>query len=589
MRSRRLIARVWPYFRRYRHILALDLLCASLTTVSEVVLPLILRFITNTTMRDASLITTEVILRLGALFILIKLIDVIAGYYMSSIGHIMGARIETDMRADVYRHLQSMSDSFYNETKIGQIMSRITNDLFDITEFAHHCPEEYFIGAVKILVSFCVLISINIPLTLVLYALIPLMFYGAGRYRHKMRDAQKYQRVHIGDLNSSIEDSLLGIRVVKSFAQEDYEIQKFESVNHRFLDIKRLYYKAMAGFMTVTKVFDGLMYLVVIVGGGLLLVRGSLASGDLIAYVMYVGTLLTTVRRVVEFTEQFQKGMTGIERFTEIMDQRSEIVEKKDAKDLETVRGDIRFDDVDFAYGKHLDEVLHNFSLHVKAGEHVALVGPSGSGKTTVCALIPRFYDVTGGRVSIDGHDVRDVTLKSLREAVGIVQQDVYLFSGSIAENIRYGRPEATDEEVREAARLAGATEFIEELPDGFDTHVGERGVKLSGGQKQRISIARVFLKNPQILILDEATSALDNTSEAIIQSSLEELTKNRTTISIAHRLTTITGADRILVMGPKGIVEEGNHDQLMEKKGLYYALYTKKLAEDFDEMGLFA
>lgn len=586
MRSRRLIARVWPYFRRYRHILALDLFCASLTTVSEVVLPLILRFITNTALREPALITAEVIMRLGILFVIIKVIDVVAGYYMASIGHIMGARIETDMRADVYRHLQGMSDSFYNETKIGQVMSRITNDLFDITEFAHHCPEEYFIGAVKILLSFCILIVINVPLTLVLYALIPLMFYAAARYRTKMRDAQKFQRVHIGDLNSSIEDSLLGIRVVKSFAQEDYEIEKFDHVNHRFLDIKRLYYKSMAGFMTVTKIFDGLMYLVVIVGGGMLLVRGALAPGDLIAYVMYVGTLLATVRRVVEFTEQFQKGMTGIERFSEIMDQRSDIVEKEDATVLPEVRGEIRFDHVDFSYGEHLEEVLKDFSLHVRAGEHIALVGPSGSGKTTVCALIPRFYDVRAGSVRIDGYDVRDLTLKSLREAVGIVQQDVYLFSGSIAENIRYGRPDATDDEVRQAARLAGAEEFIEALPEGFSTHVGERGVKLSGGQKQRISIARVFLKNPQILILDEATSALDNTSEALIQASLEALTKNRTTISIAHRLTTITGADRILVMDAEGIVEEGSHEELMEKKGIYYALYTKKLAEDFDEMG---
>lgn len=575
MKNITLIQRVLPYFKKYRGILFLDLFCAGLTTASEMILPLILRFITNTGMTDLSALSRGLILKLGLLFVGIKTVDVIAGYYMTSIGHIMGAKIETDMRSDVYNHLQTLSDSFYNETKIGQIMSRITNDLFDITEFAHHCPEEYFIGAIKILISFLILGRVNLPLTVMIYAMIPIMIVFASKYNTKMRRAQKSQRAHIGDLNSAIEDSLLGIRVVKSFANEDLEIEKFEKENYKFLGIKEVFYRSMAGFTTVTKIFDGIMYLMVIVGGGLFLIHGKIEPGDLIAYVMYVNTLLVTVKRIVEFTEQFQKGMTGIERFTEIMDTRSEIEEKPGAREID-VKGAIDFSHVDFAYKEELDNILTDFNLHVEKGENVALVGPSGSGKTTVCALIPRFYDVTGGAIFIDGVDVRDLKLHNLRDQIGIVQQDVYLFSGTIFENIRYGKADATEEQIREAAKMAGALEFIEELPEGFHTHVGERGVKLSGGQKQRISIARVFLKNPPILILDEATSALDNKSEIIIQNSLEELSKGRTVLTIAHRLTTIQNADRILVMTEEGIVEEGTHQELMDREGLYYKLYTK-------------
>lgn len=575
MKSFKLIKKVLPYFKRYQAILYLDLFCAGLTTLSEMVLPLILRFITNTGMTDLESLSVGIIVKLALLYLVVKTVEVIAGFYMTSIGHIMGAKIETDMRHDVYAHLQGLSYRYYNETKVGQIMSRLTNDLFDITEFAHHCPEEYFIGGLKILVSFIILAKINLPLTLILYSLIPLMIIGASSYNHKMRQAQKDQRVHVGDLNSTIEDSLLGIRVVKSFGNEEEELEKFQGENVKFLGIKRQFYKSMAGFNTVTKIFDGLMYLVVILGGGIFMIKGRIQPGDLIAYVMYVTTLLTTVRRIVEFTEQFQKGMTGIERFSEIMSEVSEIKDPENPKDFDQVRGDIVFDHVDFSYNDH-ERVLKDFNLSIQAGENIAIVGPSGSGKTTLCSLIPRFYDVDQGSISIDGIDIRQVKLADLRSHIGIVQQDVYLFSGTVYENILYGKMGASREEVIQAAKLAGAHDFIQELPQGYDTYVGERGLMLSGGQKQRISIARVFLKNPSILILDEATSALDNKSEIIIQDSLEKLSQNRTTLTIAHRLTTIQNADRILVMTQEGIIEEGNHEDLMALGGEYYKLYTK-------------
>ena len=575
MKSFKLIKKVLPYFKRYQAILYLDLFCAGLTTLSEMVLPLILRFITNTGMTDLESLSVGIIVKLALLYLVVKTVEVIAGFYMTSIGHIMGAKIETDMRHDVYAHLQGLSYRYYNETKVGQIMSRLTNDLFDITEFAHHCPEEYFIGGLKILISFIILAKINLALTLILYSLIPLMIIGASSYNHKMRQAQKDQRVHVGDLNSTIEDSLLGIRVVKSFGNEEEELEKFQGENVKFLGIKRQFYKSMAGFNTVTKIFDGLMYLVVILGGGLFMIKGRIQPGDLIAYVMYVTTLLTTVRRIVEFTEQFQKGMTGIERFSEIMSEVSEIKDPENPKDFDQVRGDIVFDHVDFSYNDH-ERVLKDFNLSIQAGENIAIVGPSGSGKTTLCSLIPRFYDVDRGSISIDGIDIRQVKLADLRSHIGIVQQDVYLFSGTVYENILYGKMDASREEVIQAAKLAGAHDFIQELPQGYDTYVGERGLMLSGGQKQRISIARVFLKNPSILILDEATSALDNKSEIIIQDSLEKLSQNRTTLTIAHRLTTIQNADRILVMTQEGIIEEGNHEDLMALGGEYYKLYTK-------------
>jgi ABC transporter, ATP-binding protein len=571
-----LIKSVIPYFNRYRNILFIDLLCAGLTTASEMILPLILRYLTNVGIADPGSLTINLIVRIAVIFVLIKCVELVAVYYMASIGHIMGAKIETDMRFDMYKHLQTLSDNFYNETKVGQIMSRMTNDLFDITEFSHHCPEEYFIGFIKICISFVILLNINVPLTLAVYIMIPVMFISTSKFKNSMRRAQKKQRVHVGDLNSSIEDSILGIKVVKSFANEDIELEKFERDNNKFLSIKELFYKSMAGFNTVNRSIDGLMYFIIIVFGGYQMMNGRLEPGDMLAYIMYVTTLLATVKRIVEFTEQFQKGMTGIERFNEIMSIEAEIVDSPHAIDLTDVRGDIEFKNVSFRYNKKLDYVLENFNLDIKAGKNIALVGPSGGGKTTVCALIPRFYDVSEGGIFVDGKNIKDFSLYSLRNNIGIVQQDVYLFSGTIMENIRYGKPNATEEEIIEAAKLASAYDFIMELEEGFDTYVGERGIKLSGGQKQRISIARVFLKNPPILILDEATSALDNNSEAVIQESLEVLSKGRTTITIAHRLTTIQNADMIVVMTADGIVEKGSHEELMENKAYYYNLYTK-------------
>lgn len=575
-----------PYFSEYKGILFTDLLCAGLTTVSEIVLPVILRYMTNLGTKDIALITPSLIARLAILFFVIKAIEIVAAYYMTNIGHMMGANIEKDMRRDVYNHLQTLSASFYNDTQVGQIMSRITNDLFDITEFSHHAPEEYFIGLVKVVATFIILASVHIKLTVILYIMIPIMMIAARKFRIRMLNAQRKQRAMMGDLNATIEDSISGIRVTKSFANEDIEKERFENENIRFLETKREYYKAMAGFNAVTRNFDGIMYLIVIIAGGFYMMAGEILPGDMIVYIMYVTTMVATVRRIIDFTETFQKGTTGIERFREIMSIESEIEDKEGAVELKDPKGDIVFEDVNFAYeGK--TQVLENFSLHVSPGENVALVGPSGAGKTTICNLIPRFYDVDAGAVKVDGHDVRDLTLESLRNNIGMVQQDVYLFNTNIMENIRYGKPDATDEEVMAAAKLANAYDFIMALEKGFKTHVGEKGVKLSGGQKQRISIARVFLKNPSILILDEATSALDNESEMIIQNSLDELTKGRTTITIAHRLSTVEAADTILVMEKeKGIVEQGNHDELMKKGGLYYYLYTKggDLVENFEE-----
>ena len=576
MKNKHLIKKVLPYFYKYRFTLFLDLFCAGLTTASEMILPLLLRALTNRAVEDLASITMDFVLRLSLIYVIIKTIEVIAQYFMTSIGHIMGARIETDMRRDLYAHLQGLSDTFYNETKVGVIMSRITNDLFDITEFAHHCPEEYFIGAIKILISLIILLKINVKMTLLIYLMIPLMIYFSGHYRNKMRRAQKDQRVHIGHLNSSIEDSLLGIKVVKSFANEDVEREKFTEENNKFLGIKKRYYRSMAGFNTINRIFDGLMYLILIASGGYFLMKGEIGPEDLIVYVMFIQSLLATVRRIIEFTEQFQKGMTGIERFAEIIAIESDIKDKEDALEIKNVRGEISFKNVDFSYGKGEGKVLNNFSVDITPGEKLAIVGPSGAGKTTICNLIPRFYDVDSGSVTVDGIDVRDIKIKSLRENIGIVQQDVYLFSGTVKDNIGYGKSTASDREIIEAAKLAGAYEFIKSLPNGFDTYVGERGVKLSGGQKQRISIARVFLKNPPILILDEATSALDNKSEIVVQDSIEKLSKGRTTITIAHRLTTVQNADLILVMTRDGIVERGSHQDLMAKKGYYYNLYTK-------------
>ena len=576
-----LIRRFLPYLANYKMVLCLDLFCAALTTLCDIVLPKIMSIITNSAMGVGITLTAGIVLKLAVLYFVLRIIDGAASYYMSSIGHIMGVHIETDMRRDAFDHLLQLDHTYYNNTKVGTIMGRITNDLFDVTEFAHHCPEEFFIAGIKIVASFVILCRASIPLTLAVFACVPLMgvvsVYLNGRLRARFRQ----QRVQIGELNSTIEDSLLGQGVVKAFAAEDEEQEKFAKGNRAFEQIKTLGYYAMGAFNTSTRLFDGLMYLVVILAGGLSLVYGKITAGDLVAYMLYVTTLIATIRRIVEFAEQFQRGMTGIERFAEIMDTPVAIKDAPDAVPLQPGPGEIRFEKVCFEYPDDHNKVLHDVSLDIRAGERLALVGASGGGKTTLCNLIPRFYEVTSGRILIDGQDIRRVTLKSLRQDIGIVQQDVYLFSGTVAQNIAYGKPGATRQEIEQAARLAGAEKFILALKDGYDTYVGERGVKLSGGQKQRIAIARVFLKNPPILILDEATSALDNESEILVGQSLEKLAHGRTTLTIAHRLTTIKDYDRILVLGEEGIVEEGTHAQLLAKQGVYYRLWNQLPAED--------
>lgn len=574
MKAGKLLKSFLPYYGKYKKVLILDLFCAALTTLGELVLPLILRFITNQGMQDLASLTTGLVVKIGFLYLILRVIDSLAAYYMAYTGHVMGVYIETDMRQDAFEHLQMLSDSYYSNTKVGQIMSRITSDLFDVTEFSHHCPEEFFIAILKGIVSFVILSGINLELTLLIFLMIPIMIVSCTWFNLKVKAAFRLQRNQIGELNAQIEDTLLGNRVVRAFANEPVEIEKFGKGNREFMKIKKHTYRYMAAFQITTRSFDGLMYVLVIVAGGLFMINGKIAPGDLVAYTMYVTTLLTTIRRIIEFAEQFQRGMTGIERFQEIMDVTPDIRDKKGAKPLSDVKGTIEFDHVSFEYADDHTQVLNDICLKIRPGERIALVGPSGGGKTTLCNLLPRFYDTTGGTISIDGMDVRDITLRSLRSNIGVVQQDVYLFSGTVFENILYGRPGASREDVIKAAKMAGAHEFITELKDGYDTYVGERGVKLSGGQKQRISIARVFLKNPAILILDEATSALDNESEYLVSQSLEKLAEGRTTLTIAHRLTTIQGADRILVLSGNEIVEEGNHKELLEKKGMYYQLY---------------
>ena len=552
-----------------------DLFCAALTTVCELVLPLIMRYITNEGLYRLASLSVRTIGSLGLLYLGLRIVDALASYYMADMGHVMGAKIETDMRRDAYSHLQKLSNTYYNNTKVGQIMGRITNDLFDVTEFAHHCPEEFFIAGIKIFISFIILAGIHLPLTLIIFLVVPVMIGVCMSLNFKMRGAFSKQRNQIGELNARIEDSLLGQKVVKAFTNEDEEKRKFERDNGQFLDIKKETYRYMAAFQTTTKIFDGIMYLAVLVAGGIFMIKGMIMPGDLVAYMLYVTTMIATIRRIIEFAEQFQRGMTGIERFLQIMDADIEIFDDPDAIEMKGTQGNIVFENVSFEYPDDHNIVFTGLNLSIRHGEKVAIVGPSGGGKTTLCNLIPRFYDVTEGRILIDGEDIRHFTLKSLRTNVGIVQQDVYLFSGTIYENIIYGRGDALKEEVVEAAKRAGAHEFIMNLKDGYDTYLGERGVKLSGGQKQRISIARVFLKNPPVIILDEATSALDNESEFAVAESLARLSEGRTTLTIAHRLSSIRNSDRILVLTEKGIAEEGNHENLLERRGIYYQFYT--------------
>lgn len=575
-----LFKRFLPYYGKYYSTLILDLICAGFSTMCDLVLPIILRYLTNTARQDLSLLTVKLILTLGVIFVLLRVVDTIANYYMQNIGHVMGAQIETDMRYDIFSHIQQLPYSYYNTNKSGQILSRITTDLFDVTEFAHHCPEEFFIAVVKLVVSFVILININITLTLTIFIMIPIMVFFMSSANNHMRKAQKEQRNHVGEINSGIENNILGAKVVKSFANEELEVKKFHKENLRFLDIKKEFYKHMSNFQVVYRIFDGIMYLTVIVLGSYYMKVGKINAGDMFLYTLYINMLLNTVKKIVDYMEQFQRGMTGIERFIEIMDVKNDIVDKENAKVLKDVYGDIEFENVSFAYPDSDAKVLDDISFSINKGENIAIVGSSGVGKTTISNLIPRFYEVSEGAILIDGTDIRDIKQKSLRDNIGIVQQEVYLFSGTIYENIVYGKKDASFEDVKKAAEMASAYDFIMELPDKFDTYIGERGTKLSGGQKQRISIARVFLKNPPILILDEATSALDNNSEAIVQQSLEILSKGRTTITIAHRLSTIRNASKILVLTENGIEESGTHEELMNKEGIYFNLYNKNIDE---------
>ena len=570
-----LFRRFAPYFKPYVPTLILDLFCASLTTICELALPVIVRYVMNLAQYNLSALTANLIVRLGVLYFVLRVIDTAGSYYMANIGHVMGAKIETDMRTTLFRHLQKLSFRYYANAKVGQLMARITSDLFDVTEFAHHCPEEFFIAGLKIVISFIILARIHLLLTVMVFIFVPIMTIVCRMINRKMRSAFGQQRYQIGELNAKIEDSLLGQKVVKAFTNEELEKEKFEEGNQEFLKIKTYTYMLMGMFNTSTRVFDGLMYLVVILGGGYFLMEQQILPGDMVAYVMYVSTLIATIRRIIEFAEQFQRGITGIERFIQIMDADIEIFDEPDAKELVNPKGEIIFENVSFEYPDDHNKVFHHLNLTIHAGEKLAIVGPSGGGKTTLCNLIPRFYDVSGGTITVDGTSIRNLTLKSLRQNIGIVQQDVYLFSGTVYDNIAYGKPGASREEVIEAAKKAGADEFIRGLRDGYDTYVGERGVKLSGGQKQRISIARVFLKNPPIIILDEATSALDNESEYAVAKSLNELAKGRTTLTIAHRLSSIRNSDRILVLTDEGIVEEGNHDELMALGGIYHQFYV--------------
>ena len=572
MKTRYLIRRFLPYYKKYQGIVYFDLFCAALTTVCELVFPLLVRRITTLAVSAPAELTISFVGKISLVYLILRLVDTAANYYMADVGHVMGTRMESDMRHDLFAHLQKLSYSYYTETKVGQIMARITSDLFDITEFAHHCPEELFITGLKIVVSFLILLRIHVLLTLTLFLILPLMLFCSMRFREKMRSAFKESRVQVGEINAQVEDSLLGVRVVKSFANEPIEQEKFDRGNKRFFDVKKIAYRYMAGFQTTTRFFEGILNLSVLAAGSIFLIRGKITAGDLVAYLLYVTTLIASIRTLIQFTEQFQRGMTGIERFLEIMDIVPEMEDQPDAKDFS--EGDIVFHDVSFHYPDHDKNVLTSLNLRIPKGKSVALVGPSGSGKTTLCNLIPRFYQISSGKITIGGTDIYEMSQKALRSHIGMVQQDVYLFSGTIRENIEYGRPGADFSEIVCAAKDAGADEFIRELPDGYDTYVGERGVKLSGGQKQRISIARVFLKNPPILILDEATSALDNESEKLVQTSLERLSKGRTVFTIAHRLTTIKNADTILVLTQNGIEEQGTHEELLAKNGIYAALY---------------
>ncbi|MCR5286584.1 MAG: ABC transporter ATP-binding protein/permease [Saccharofermentans sp.] len=561
------------YYKPYMGTFLLDMFFAVVASAIALAVPLIVRYITS----EVIYLETgakERIIHLGLILVGLVVIQFFSNYYITNVGHVMGAKMEYNMRAEIFSHLQKLSFSFYDDQKTGQLMSRITNDLFEITELLHHGPENIVISFIKIIGAFIILMGISRYLTAAAFILLPFMFLFVFLLNKKMRKAFKTNRQKVAEINSRAEDNLSGIRVVKSFANEDIEMEKFREGNDAFLRSKKNSYLYLGLFQSGMTAFILLINIVVIIAGAILISDGLVQIPDFIAFILYINTFTEPIRVIVDFTEQFQNGYTGFERFMEIMNIEPDIKDKEGAAEMGDVKGDIVFDDVSFKYKEGAHRVLRHINLDIEAGSYVALVGSSGGGKTTLCSLIPRFYDVTGGSIRIDGKDIRDIKLKSLRDHIGIVQQDVYLFAGTVIENISYGKPSSTREEIIEAAKLANAHDFIMELPNGYDTDIGQRGIKLSGGQKQRLSIARVFLKNPPILIFDEATSALDNESENIVKESLEKLAKNRTTLVIAHRLSTVRNAERILVLTENGIEESGTHDELMAKNGIYAGLY---------------
>lgn len=576
------VKRFIHFYKPYKTIFFLDLICATVISLVDLAYPQILRMANSGLFTQPGDVILKALLPIGLGLFAMYLIQSLCKYYVSYQGHMMGAFMERDMRQQLFDHYEKLSFSYYDKNNSGQMMSKLVSDLFDIAEFAHHGPENFFISVIKIVGSFVFLFLINWMLAIPLAVLVLLMFIFSMSQNKKMQATFMENRRKIGDVNVSLQDTLAGIRVVQSFANEDIEREKFKKSNHGFLKSKDDNYKCMGSFMSWNLFFQGMMYLVTFVFGGILIAKGHMTVVDLAMYALYIGIFISPIQILVELTEMIQKGMSGFRRFAEVMDTEPDIEDTKDAKPLTDVKGRVSYEHVSFNYSDDDTPVLSDINFEIEAGKSIALVGPSGSGKTTVCSLLPRFYDVTAGRITIDGQDIRGLQLKTLRDNIGIVQQDVYMFFGTIKENIAYGKPDATMDEIISAAKRANIHDFIEELPDGYDTFVGERGTRLSGGQKQRISIARVFLKNPPILILDEATSALDNESERHIQKSLEELAKNRTTITIAHRLSTVRNADEIIVMTEKGIQERGSHNTLLEKDGLY-AYYYKMQFEGLD------
>jgi ATP-binding cassette subfamily B protein len=563
------------YYKPYLGLFAADMFFALLASAISLVYPMVVRYITNDVLVNYEISeSAPIIIKLIFAMLGLGVLEYVSTFFTAYKGHMMGAKMEFDMRNDIFMHYQKLSFSFYDNQKTGQLMTRITNDLFDVTELCHHGPEDIIISVIKFVGAFFILINVNLPLTLIVFSFIPLMLIFALFMRGKMRRAFRKNREKIADINAQIEDNLSGIRVVKSFANEAIEMGKFREGNEKFVDSKRNSYLNMALFHSGLTLFTGLINISVIAGGGLFIANKIINVGDLLTFLLYVNTLVDPVKKLINFTEQFQNGMSGFNRFYEILEVEPDIVDKPQARELKDVKGIVEFMNVSFKYSETTGDVFRNINQKVDAGEYIALVGSSGVGKTTMCSLIPRFYEATEGVITVDGIDIRDIKLKSLRKNIGIVQQDVYLFAGTIMENISYGNVKATEEEIIKAAKNANAHDFIMELPEGYYTDIGQRGVKLSGGQKQRISIARVFLKNPPILIFDEATSSLDNESEKVVQDSLERLAKNRTTLVIAHRLSTIKNAKRILVLTENGIQETGTHNELLEKNGVYAGLY---------------